>query len=104
MSSTELVQKDWEDRTFLSAVEQSLLDCAMVINKFGTEALPSPSVPQKLLDLASSLRPVSDNPLPCYGADESARFRLGNINEKISQLERSMLMVEARLCTVDSLS
>jgi hypothetical protein len=33
-------------------------------------------------------------------AEESARFRLGRMHEKLTQLERKMINVEARLSSV----
>ena len=40
--------------------------------------------------------------IACVGAEESARFRLARMHEKLTQLERKMVNVEARLSLRDS--
>jgi len=110
----------WEEGHFIAAVEQRLVECSRVLSCFGElekttpllakggkyAARNSPLLKANAADPVAhvpcrsrrcvSLDPWADprHPAP---ADQSATHRLGTLHDKLAKLERTMIMVEARL-------
>lgn len=80
------IQADWQAREFIEVVSGSIGRIAEFLNEFGT-----------FLTLCCRLH--SSVTLLCL-VDNSTRYRLATLNEKLTSLERSLEFVEAKVSCV----
>ena len=112
------VQTSWDDEHFVAAVQQKVSECAHSVSNFGERfARDSCSVDlyQTRVWTAARCRCsaaimvcmvptnelTTDGAACSWGAERSARFRLGRMHERLSQLERKVVNVEARLSLLE---
>ena len=106
----------WDEEHFVSMVQQRVSECAHCVSKFGTlpvhvdllHCVEDESLAKSCffgtLPASEQGERLTVSPLIVCAdvAEESARFRLARMHEKLSQLERKMVNVEARLSLHDS--
>jgi len=99
------VARDWEERDFTQGVQAGVTQLVSFLNEFGDEC-PDPQPPAfsacaRQARATPRAHLLSVLPRPAH-ADATTRAKLGQLNGKLSRLERRMELVEATLTSVDN--